>query len=300
MQQRNRCIGQYVNGNYGVGMFEDGTKVRQTKDDEFIPSIPESMDVTITENCSVGCQFCYLGCTKEGKHGDLSYDFLNHLNPYTEMAINGNDMNHPDLIPFLEKLKEQKVFANITLNQVQFEKNIDLLKKLRDDKLIWGIGVSLTNATLKLAVELSEFPNAVIHTINGLLTSNDVKILGDKGLKVLVLGYKHKGRGDEFYEKNKERIDANQKWLDENLAEVTKKFEVFSFDNLSIEQLPSVREVVGDDWDEFYMGDDGMYTFFIDLVHGTFAKNSTIKECFPIEGRSVNEMFNFIRERYGK
>ena len=75
---------------------------------------------------------------------------------------------------------------------------------------------------------------------------------------------------------------------------------MLSFDNLAIEQLPAVRDVVGSNWDTFYMGDDGNYTFYIDLVAGTFAKNSCIDERFPIGDKSMDEMFNFIREKYGK
>ena len=55
-------IGEYRNGNYNVTIYEDGTKVRATKDDEFIPAFAENCDVKITDKCSVGCPFCYEGC----------------------------------------------------------------------------------------------------------------------------------------------------------------------------------------------------------------------------------------------
>lgn len=243
---------------------------------------------------------CYLGCTPEGKHGKLDYDFLNHLHPYTEMALNGNDLDHPDLMPFLENLKRQKVFANITLNQRQFEKNIELVRSLCNDKLVWGVGVSLINPTDEFISMCQEFPNLVIHTINGLLSKEQIMKMANKNLKILVLGYKMRGRGDAFYETHKESIKEKQDWLNEHLSEVTKMFNVLSFDNLAIEQLTTIRSVVGDDWDEFYMGDDGNYTFYIDLVNGTFAKNSCIKENFPIGNKTIDEMFQFIREKYSK
>jgi len=78
---------------------------------------------------------------------------------------------------------------------------------------------------------------------------------------------------------------------------------VVSFDNLAIEQL-NVKELLfkdkQDEWDEFYMGDDGNFTLYIDAVNQTFAKNSCMpkEERFPIAGRSMTEMFNFIRDRY--
>ena len=41
----------YKNGNYIVTILNDGTKIRQTKDDEFIPAFAENCDVKITDKC---------------------------------------------------------------------------------------------------------------------------------------------------------------------------------------------------------------------------------------------------------
>ena len=82
-------IGKYKNGNYIVTMLSDGTKIRETNDDEFIPSFAENCDVKITDKCDGGCPFCYEGCTPNGRHGDImNYKFLDTLHPYTELAIN--------------------------------------------------------------------------------------------------------------------------------------------------------------------------------------------------------------------
>ena len=101
----------YKNGNYIVRFnTKNGTKIRETNEDEFIPSFAENCDCKITDKCDALCPFCYEGCTPQGVHGDiLNYKFLDTLHPYTELAINGNDMSHPDLIPFLEKLKENNL-----------------------------------------------------------------------------------------------------------------------------------------------------------------------------------------------
>lgn len=74
-----------------------------------------------------------------------------------------------------------------------------------------------------------------------------------------------------------------------------KLFKVISFDNLAIEQLDVKRIVPDDKWEEFYMGDDGSFTFYIDMVKGEFAKNSLSQERYPIGDISVDEMFNAIR-----
>lgn len=106
-------IGKYKNGNYVVTLLSDGTKIRETNDNEFIPSFAENCDVKITDKCDGGCPFCYEGCTPNGRHGDiLNYKFLDTLHSYTELAINGNNLSHPDLVPFMHKMRDKKIILS--------------------------------------------------------------------------------------------------------------------------------------------------------------------------------------------
>ena len=106
-----KLLGKYINGNYSVKIFSDGTKIRETEGDSFIPDFPESMDISITDRCDNNCAFCYAGATANGKHGDiLGSKFIDTLRPFTEVALNGNDLSHPDLIEFLRKLKDKQIF----------------------------------------------------------------------------------------------------------------------------------------------------------------------------------------------
>ena len=289
-------IVKYENGNYIVFFnLNNGTKIRETNDDEFIPSFAEGVDMKITDKCDGGCAFCYEGCTPNGKHGDiLNYKFLDTLRPYTELAINGNDMSHPDLIPFLMKLKEKKVIVNMTVNQLHFERHQDLIRKLVDDKLIYGLGISLKNPTEEFVALVKTYPNAVIHVINGIVGPADIGILADNDLKILILGYKLLRRGVDHYSTHYENIEALQYWLKENLEEMIEHFKVISFDNLAITQLDVRRLMSEKDWKEFYMGDDGKYTFYLDMVEGTYGKNSLSTERYPIEDDIVT-MFEKIR-----
>lgn len=282
----------YKNGNYRVILYKNGTKVRITDDDDFIPQFSENVDITLTRKCSQGCKFCYDNCTPEGKHGRIDYKFLDTLHAGTEVALNGNDLDHPQLEELLLKLKDKKVIPNITVNYNQFIKNIDTIKKWQDEGLVYGVGISLNSFTDDKIEAINSIKNSVIHTIAGIC--KDYSPLYDKNVKVLILGYKDKGRGIEF--RNPE-VDENISKLNNNLSELVEHVKVLSFDNLAIEQLPNVKDIVGDNWEEFYMGDDGKFTFYIDLVNGTFAKNSCIKESFPIMD-SIDDMFDFIRKKY--
>ena len=45
------------------------------------------------------------------------------------------------------------------------------------------------------------------------------------------------------------------------------------------------------------MGDDGEFTFYIDLVKGTYAKNSISCEEYPINGMTIRAMFEDIKTK---
>lgn len=294
-------IGNYKNGNYVVTLLSNGTKIRETEEDEFIPSFAENCDVKITDKCDGRCPFCYEGCTSNGKHGDiLNYKFLDTLHSYTELAINGNDLSHPDLVPFMHKMKEKKIILNMTVNQIHFERHFDIIKEWIDEGLIYGLGVSLKEPTDKFINMITQFPNAVIHVINGVVSVRDLYILARHNLKVLILGYKNLRRGESYYEQNDDIVNALQEDLNKYLfPEIIDKnwFKVVSFDNLAIKQLHVQEYLPKEQWEEFYMGDDGNYTFYIDMVDGTFGKNSLATERYPIMD-SIDEMFQKILSNY--
>lgn len=288
----------YKNGNYTVKFnILDGTKVRETEDDDFRPAYAENMDVKITNFCDMGCPFCHEGSTTDGKFGDiLNEKFIDTLHPYQEVALGGGDAtSHPDLIPFLHKLKERKVIANMTVNQIHFEKKQDLIKQLVDENLIYGLGVSLVNPTEHFIELISQYPNAVIHVINGVFKPSDLEALANKNLKMLILGYKRLRRGNDWIREDYENIMTKQVWLNDNLAEIIKHFKVVSFDNLAIEQLNVRRLMSDEDWNEFYMGDDGSMTYYIDMVERKFARSSTadFNKRYDLLD-SVDDMFNKI------
>lgn len=295
-----KILGRYKNGNYDVTLLSDGTKIRETEDDEFIPVFAESMDIKLTNHCSLGCPYCHEGSTPEGEHGDiLNEKFIDTLHPYQEVALGGGDVtSHPDLIPFLQRLKERHIIANITVNQYQLYNKKELIQKLVDEKLIYGLGVSLMVLTDKFIETVSEFPNAVIHVINGVVTPEEIQEMADHNLKLLILGYKDLRRGNQFHETNFKMVEKNQKWMKENLWDYISKYEVVSFDNLAIEQLDIKSRLSEDEWNEFFMGDDSEFTYYIDTVNRQFAKSSTalFDQRYPLMD-SVDDMFEEIRKR---
>ena len=292
-----RLLGQYKNSNAIVKLYEDGTKIRETEDDDFLPAErPETMDVCISEYCANDCSFCYAGCSKNGKHADFQ-KYANLLNsiPYLcEMAININSDPHPDLIPFLENMKKQNVIVNATVHQKQFIENTAFYKDLTDKKLLYGLGVSLIDPNKAFLEKIELFPDAIVHVINGIVTPEQIKLMYDHNIKMLILGYKQVGRGVDWYSKKGMQIIKRQLWLNKNLPEMAKHFKIISFDNLAVEQLEVKKLVTPEQWDSRFLGDDGTISFYINLVQGYFAKNSLSYIHYPIEDKTVEECFKTI------
>ena len=295
-----KILGQYKNGNYQTSIFDDGTRIRETEEEEFIPSFAENIDIKLCNRCDRGCVFCHEGSTPDGALGDiLSEPFLDTLHPYQEVALGGgNILEHPDLLPFLERLKERQVIANITLHQSHFEQNEELVEELVKRQLVYGVGISLEKPTENFICKVKQYPNVVVHVINGVLEPSELEALADNQLKLLILGFKRLRRGEAWYQAKSEEIAGKQEWLKAHLEEYLSRFRVVSFDNLAIGQLEVKRLLGKEEWEEFYAGDDGTHTFYIDMVERKFAESSTAEQ----EKRyglldSVDEMFQRVRQR---
>jgi MoaA/NifB/PqqE/SkfB family radical SAM enzyme len=309
-----KLLGKYKNGNYKVMLLEDGTKIRFNNLDNLTPAFAESMDVKLTDKCSVGCIFCYENSSPNGKHSDImNQAWIQSVHPYTELAINGNDMDHPKLEEFLKFMKEKKVIVSMTLNLKQFLKNIDKVDRYVNEKLIYGLGISIPGCfdgnadTDKIFDTIAKYDNAVLHLINGIISPEFITQYQDKlsKCKILILGYKNVGRGIAYRQNADEYVTRNIEWLKQNFIDMQKsgKFKLVSFDNLAIEQLELEKQIkehpeLGLNWENLYMGDDGDYSFYIDAVNKTFSLNSTVSKDirYDINDMNVDEMFKYLNK----
>lgn len=284
-------IANYQNGNTIVSILEDGTKIREY---EGLPEIvyPESIDVKITNYCDMGCLYCHEMSTKKGIHADLNqlFDVLYELPPGIELAIGGgNPLSHPDLIKFLQRLKEKGIIANITVNQGHLKKYQDLLISLIKEELVKGIGISITSNNyifIKKLIKITD--NIVYHLIAGVNKIEIVDELIQLGkCKILVLGYKLFGFGINYY--NHEILFELKKWH-RNLHKLIGKC-ILSFDNLAIDQLKVKRLFTETGWNKFYMGDDFVFTMYIDAVKKQYAPTSRSNERKSFSEYSLLEFF---------
>ena len=291
-----KLLGKYQNGNYEVRIYEDGTKIRENDLDFLDADFPESMDCKITNRCPVGCPMCHEKSTPDGKHGDImNAEFIDKLRPGTEMAIGGGAVTgHPDLIPFLKKLKSIGVIPSITVNQREYKDNFDLVNRLVEEKLIYGLGVSFISFDDEFWDKVIKNKNVVVHLIAGIHGGDAFDYFTNKGAKILILGYKDYGRGHNLLERASAIIQVQIDWLKNNLQDLLSKYNVISFDNLAIEQLDVKSVLTDEQWKEFYQGDDGTHTMYVDLVERQFAKTSTSTERYPLLN-NIDDMFKIIK-----
>lgn len=287
----------YKNGNYTVDIYEDGTKVRETEDVDFIAQFPESLDVKITNYCDMGCAYCHENSTKAGKHSDIIVlmEQLSLLPAGIELAVGGgNPLDHPDLHAFLIEANKQGFIVNMTVNQGHVNKFRTELEYYINNDLIKGIGVSVTQPSIENIKWLTDLtPHVVYHIIAGI---NSVSILGQikeqaKSPKVLVLGYKTFGRGIDYINPDVELgIKEWETELPKQLGTM-----VISFDNLAIEQLEVQEMLPSKLWDEFYMGDDFTHTMYVDAVNQEFAPTSRSKDRINFKDSNLLDFFTQYR-----
>lgn len=290
-----RLISKYRNGNYNVAIFDDGTKIRYNDLDCLIPEFPESMDMKISNYCPFNCPMCHEKSSEDGEYGKiLHHPFIKTLHSGTELALGGGAVTyHPDLIPFLEELREQGILPSITINQREWEET--KIDYLINNKLIYGLGVSFTNVNDEVWDKILSYPNAVVHLIAGYHSRDVFEYFANRGAKILILGYKNWGRGEDYFKNYSNQIMVRMRELREILPTLFTRCKVVSFDNLSIKQL-DIRTVIGEQkWKEFYMGDDGQYTMYVDMVKQECAKSSTSPDRFPLS--EFNNLWNEIKAK---
>ncbi len=284
-----KLIASYNNGN-DVSIYDDGTKTREGNN---TASFPESIDVKITDWCDAACLYCHERSTIRGKHGDLSFllNVTKNLPAGVEFAIGGgHPLSHPEFDELVQVLTETRgIICNVTINEKHFEQERAHLEKLIDKGFIKGVGYSYSTKPLEW-----DYPHACTHVIIGVSYYNELESIIEKNSgKVLLLGYKNYGRGIKYI--NVHDNDVNKKRLSwyRNLFSAVRIAHI-SFDNLGIQQLKPERLFLNDPhaYEEFFMGDDGKYTMYLDVVSKQYARSSTNERFSMCDDSHIEAVFN--------
>ena len=277
---------KYINGNYLVTIDNDGTKTRETIDNEFIPTRPETIDLNISNFCKNACPWCYMDASPQGRHGDVIAIKNMKIPPYTEVAL--NYALHPNLVTIFHMLREKRAITNITIHQNDLLKYHKLIKGFQLQHYIYGIGISVTDVNDRLIKIINRFDNVVIHVIAGITPIKTLEKMKDLGYKVLILGYKTKGRGLN--------VKPNLIEYKYNFDNIQDWFKIVSYDNLALEQLNIKDYITKEIWDTHYMGEEGQFSFFIDAVEKKYYKSSTESKGFDINNLTIKEMFENVKK----
>jgi len=304
-----KLLYEYTNGNYQVEIYRDGTKIRILPDDVFFipqPEFPESIDLKITNMCDKGCLYCHEKSVPKGLHAnrEFLYNLIDSFSPGMEIAIGGgNPLDYPYLFSLLFRCINRDLIPNVTLNQDHFDSMDDYNGSLFCNN-IYGLGISLMstaerflNITMPKLEALDKLQDIVLHVIPGVNDIDSVKtiIKGWPDAKILILGYKKKGRGEVYYKKNSDVFDQIEIWKND-LSSLFFNRAIISFDNLAIRQLHVKRYISCKDWDKFYMGDDGRYTMYIDAVNQEFAISSTNVKRYKIQEPNIKEIWKQLKQ----
>lgn len=277
-----------------VNLYGDGTKERIYND---VPSpiYPESLDLKITNYCvGAGCQYCHEQSDGKGKHADPEFikNIFKDVPKGMEIAIGGgNPLSHPALESILTNFKDRGLVPNMTVNSLHLQGNMERLRDLD----IYGLGISYNPTRLQQCIEVANsLNNVVFHVIMGVNTLDELNTLVNnvKNPKVLLLGYKQFGRGVKYYSESIK--DKLYKWYTNIHTFFNHSSLTLSFDNLGITQLNLPRFFTPENWDKFYMGNDGNYTMYIDAVNQQYAVSST-SERHDIGTKQLKEMFKDVR-----
>lgn len=273
---------KYTNGNANIWLdLHDGTRIIEYPDNEPLTlDTPLNIDIRVSTQCPYGyntntekstCAFCHESALVDGQechYGVLQQVLMDAKLPRgTEIALGVNEVTD-NLIQFVRNLYRLGLVVNITMNERYILQYGDTgLKQMLP--YVFGLGISYRSlqGCLSLPDWIADYPHTVIHVINGIDDFNDVKELGVKYHKLLVLGEKDFG-----FNRGKVNLDtpSHIEWKS-NVMQLTKIFDVVSFDNLGLQQLEIRGKITDEEYKSFYQGEHSMY---INAVEQYFAPSS--------------------------
>ncbi len=295
-EMKRKLLYEYNNNNVHVELFNDGTKIMETPGDEpLMPDFPTSLDLKITNYCDMGCPQCHEDSNLQGKSMNMLkvLNYLRPLPPGTELAIGGgNPLAFDKVAGMLHDMSHNmKLVPNLTLHETHLRlKDAEVSDLLRNGD-IYGVGISPVKSRERpILIDYDHpkygWPTAVFHMIAGYHNIDDLQHRN----KVLILGYKNKGRGIKYHDKA----------VENNLYQWMTKIPLYfdkvqmSFDTLAIEQLNMRRFFSQEQWDKYYLGADGVTSFYIDGPELTYGISSTDTRRFPLT--DIRSDFNAVRE----
>ena len=207
------------NGSWTLFNSDDGRKVRFSFGDAPAPKyafLPELVDVSITDFCGYGCEFCYRGSTPDGVHAPLSY--LRELATRCgeagvfEVAIGGGEpTKHPEFDRILRAFREAGVVPNFTTRNRE-RKWWSMTGRSLVEAYAGAVAFSIDSAsdlpdvlTIRDMIEGNRERVTVQYVVGTNASEGEFRALleavAETRIRLTLLGYKNSGRGRAFGER---------------------------------------------------------------------------------------------------
>ncbi len=238
-----------------------------TKQYEDRASIPELVDLKITDYCEYNCPFCDQNSTKNGTHAPLEYikdiiDLLVDLKVF-EIALGGGEpTSHPDFDTIIAYAARQGICINYTT------RNPKQLGK--------GSKSALSVTSLN---DLKKVPSSVraynVQVVDGCISSEEFSELldycSDNLLQLTLLGFKKTGRGMVF--KPQYTTDWFTTWKGLNVKRTLQNEDpvALGIDTVIAQNYPDVLNTISP---LLYSVKEGQHSMYIDAVSSTMGPSS--------------------------
>ena len=135
-----------------VGIYESGVTIRwgrTIKENPSFAPFPELADISISNRCNKGCNFCYRDSVSDGKIMDLdTYKYIlqqlcsKDFGPVFQVAIGGGEPSeHPNIVEILMETRKKQIIPNLTTNAESIDN--ELLRAFK--KYCGAVAVSISN-----------------------------------------------------------------------------------------------------------------------------------------------------------
>lgn len=133
-ESKKTFIHDKTTGHFTVFSQKCGTKIRFTPNGIPAPqssTIPELVDLKITDYCAMGCDYCYMDSTEKGKHAKLSdlesLAYSLGRQGVFEVAIGGGEpTEHPDFINIIKSFYQNDVIPSFSTQNWKWLENPDI------------------------------------------------------------------------------------------------------------------------------------------------------------------------------
>ena len=251
-------------------------------------SVPELVDIKITDKCSKNCAYCYQNSTNTGQHantdwiGSLAYK-MGQLGVFEVACGGGETTEHPDFLKILKTFGYYNVVPNFTTGTLKWLGRKDAAEIINS---IGAFAFSVQNAknvvalfnaiktesVTKKRVPGEIFQKATIQYVMGSTPLGEFKKILEKsseyGFPITLLGFKTTGRGAEF-----KPYDYSG-WLNVVKSVTEKSGQIkIGIDTAIAAQYEEQLNKLGIP-NLLYTTKEGAYSMYIDAVNQTMAPSS--------------------------